>query len=71
MDSKYYATGPGFAGFVVTFALVVALVLLVRSLSKHLRKVRLDAAQREAAALRVEDGNGGGDVVAGPTGDGQ
>lgn len=71
MDSKYYAIGPGFAGFVVTFALVLALVLLVRSLTKHLRKVRLDAAEREAAALRVEDGDGGGDVVAREAGDGQ
>ena len=35
-----FSGGPGFLAFVVTFALVVALILLVRSLSSHLRKVR-------------------------------
>lgn len=95
MDSKYYATGPGFAGFVVTFAIAVALILLYRSMSRHLRKVRLEAARDEAAAAGpdaqaqgaqapdaqaqaattlgrgVEDGDGGGDVVADPPGNGQ
>lgn len=32
--------GPGFLAFVATFAVVAATVLLMRSLSKHLRKVR-------------------------------
>jgi hypothetical protein len=31
---------PGWAGFVVTFLLAVAVILLVRSMTKHLRKVR-------------------------------
>lgn len=30
---------PGFAGFLVVFALAVATVLLIRSMVKHLRKV--------------------------------
>jgi len=78
---EYYEIGPGFAGFVATFAIAIALVLLFRSMSRHLRKVRRDqmeqeAARREASAGgaptpaqsspsgRVEDGDGGGDVVA-------
>jgi hypothetical protein len=31
---------PGFAGFLVMFLLAVATVLLIRSMVKHLRKVR-------------------------------
>lgn len=31
---------PGVAGFLVTFALALATVLLIRSMVKHLRKVR-------------------------------
>ena len=40
--------GPGLGGFLVTFFMAVALVLLVRSMVKHLRKVRYspDPAQR-------------------------
>ncbi len=81
MDTAYYEIGPGFAGFVATFAIAIALVLLFRSMSRHLRKVRRDElAQEEARRVasaergsspaesassgRVEDGNGGGDVVA-------
>lgn len=41
--------GPGFLGFVVTFALAAACVLLFRSLTRHLRKVRRDA-ERQADA---------------------
>ncbi|WP_062519715.1 hypothetical protein [Demequina silvatica] len=44
-----FTGGPGFLAFVVTFSLVAAGVLLFRSLSKHLRKVRAQAA-RDAAA---------------------
>ncbi len=43
-----FTGGPGFLAFVVTFGLVVAGVLLFLSLSRHLRKVRAQAA-REAA----------------------
>ncbi len=50
--------GPGFVGFVVTFALAVACILLFRSMSKHLRKVRHDAASGAV------DGEADGDVVA-------
>jgi hypothetical protein len=32
--------GPGLPGFLVMFGLAVALLLLVRSMAKHLRKVR-------------------------------
>ena len=31
---------PGFAGFVTVFLLAVATILLIRSMVKHLRKVR-------------------------------
>ena len=85
---SYYEIGPGFAGFVATFAIAIALVLLFRSMSRHLRKVRHDElAQQEAlraasagsaasaaetaSSGRVEDGNGGGDVVTHEADDGQ
>ena len=35
-----FSGGPGFLAFVATFALVGGAILLFRSLSKHLRKVR-------------------------------
>lgn len=35
-----FTGGPGFLAFVATFVLVVGAVLLSRSLTKHLRKVR-------------------------------
>ena len=47
--------GPGFVGFVVTFALAVACILLFRSMSKHLRKVRHHASS--GAIDRQADGN--------------
>jgi hypothetical protein len=34
------SVGPGLAGFLVMFALAIAVVLLVRSMVGHLRKVR-------------------------------
>ncbi len=81
MDPKYYEIGPGWAAFVATFALTVAVILLFRSLNKHLRKLRLEAAKRvdarpagptnTASGLRVEDRDGSGDVVAREPGDGQ
>lgn len=86
MDTQdYYSVGPGFLGFVATFFMAVALVLLYMSMRKHLRKVRRDAqlaeqARADAAAGkapkipparsgRVEDGEGRGDVVADESGD--
>jgi hypothetical protein len=55
--------GPGFVGFVVTFALTVACILLFRSMSKHLRKVRHDA---RSGAI---DGEADGNVVTNERGD--
>jgi len=81
MDPNYYDIGPGWAAFVATFALAFAVILLARSLTKHLRKVRLEAANRQATAgsvaerpssgLSVEDRDRGGDVVAREAGDGE
>ncbi|SEJ35452.1 hypothetical protein [Demequina mangrovi] len=85
MDSDFTG-GPGFLAFVVTFALVAAGVLLFRSLSKHLRKVRAKDAReaREADAAvtgeaegpepgsgDAEGGERGGDEVTGEPGDRQ
>jgi len=79
-NPDYYAIGPGWAAFVATFALALAVIFLARSLNKHLRKVRLEAASSVQAAapaarpesgLSVEDRDGGGDVVARETGDGE
>lgn len=86
MDTQdYYSVGPGFLGFVATFFMAVALVLLYMSMRKHLRKVRRDEqlaeqARADAAAGktprvpparsdRVEDRDGRGDVVADESGD--
>lgn len=79
MDPNYYDIGPGWAAFVATFALTIAVIVLFRSLNKHLRKVRLEAAARVETAkpsgptsgLSVEDRDGGGDVVAREAGDGE
>jgi len=86
MDSNFYDIGPGWAAFVATFLLTVAVILLFRSLNKHLRKVRLKAASaadaratgattngaaQRGSVLSVEDGDRRGDVVAGETGDGE
>lgn len=51
--------GPGFVGFLATFALTLMVILLMRSLTGHLRKVR-----RDERALAAVDGDAGGDVVA-------
>ncbi|MDN4475614.1 hypothetical protein QQX09_07085 [Demequina sp. SYSU T00192] len=78
-----FTGGPGFLAFVVTFGLVVAGVLLFLSLSKHLRKVRAQAAreaaerEQDAAASSPDDTgsgdgegrDGGGDEVTGEPGD--
>jgi len=81
MDSNFYDIGPGWAAFVATFLLTVAVILLFRSLNKHLRKLRLKAASAadartnvvttKGSVLSVEDGDRRGDVVAGETGDGE
>jgi hypothetical protein len=55
--------GPGFLGFIVTFALTVACILLFRSMARHLRKVR------HQAASGAVDGEADGDVVAHERGD--
>lgn len=65
MDPRYNEIGPGFLGFVATFALAIALIVVGWSLNKHLRKVRLEAAATQKdRLLSVEDGDRGGDVVA-------
>lgn len=72
-----FTGGPGFAGFVATFVMVVAAILLFRSLGKHLRKVRTHppaegppaAPRGEAPSAGPEDGDGGGDEVTGEAGD--
>lgn len=72
MDPNYYEIGPGFAGFVVAFVMAVAVIIIYRSMSKHLRKVRMD--EQQAARERgsgAEDGDRGGDVVADEASDGQ
>jgi len=79
MDSNFYDIGPGWAAFVATFLLATAVILLARSLNKHLRKLRLraaseaeaQAAARKGSTLGVEDGDGGGNVVADESGDGE
>ncbi|NYI42302.1 hypothetical protein BKA03_002421 [Demequina lutea] len=80
MSPNYYDIGPGWPAFVATFALALAVILLSRSLNKHLRKVRFEAANRAqasasaarpASGVNAEDRDGGGDVVARETDDGE
>ncbi len=80
MSPNYYDIGPGWAAFVATFALTVVVIVLFRSLNKHLRKVRLEAAKNAEAAANaarpesgpgIEDRDGGGDVVARESSDGE
>ncbi len=49
--------GPGFTAFLVMFALAIAVLVLIRSMTHHLRKVRYgpDPADRDGA-----DGADGG-----------
>ena len=50
--------GPGFLGFIVTFALAAACIILFRSMTAHLRKVR------HRATSGAVNGQADGDVVA-------
>lgn len=74
-DPEFYQVGPGFWGFLATFVMAVGVILIYRSLTKHLRKVRRDEerAQEELRRrnLGSQDGDGGGDVVTGEPRDGQ
>ncbi len=57
-----FTGGPGLLAFIATFALVGAAILLFRSLSKHLRKVRThppaDARAKAADDAAAGDGEG-------------
>jgi hypothetical protein len=56
--------GPGLLGFIVTFALALACIVLFRSMTGHLRKVT------HRAASGAVDGQADGDVVADEGGNG-
>ncbi|MCH8612158.1 hypothetical protein [Arsenicicoccus dermatophilus] len=66
----YNQIGPGFAAFVVVFALALAVWFLGRSMTKHLRTVRyaeaLEQQREQEAAPSV--GDRPGDGPAGATG---
>jgi len=51
---------PGFAGFMTVFLLAVVTVLLIRSMTKHMRKVKFLADERD------RDEQPGGSGAAGP-----
>ena len=60
-----FSGGPGFLAFVVTFALVVAMIVLFRSLSTHLRKVRTHPPEADdSQSTGVEKDDGTSDEVA-------
>lgn len=74
-DPQYYQVGPGFWGFLATFVMALGVIVIYRSLTKHLRKIRRDE-ERAQEDLRLknsgaEDRDGGGDVVARESGDGE
>jgi len=69
-----FTGGPGFAGFVATFVMVVAAVLLFRSMGKHLRKVRTHPPDDEPPAAPEGDALSGspeGDAPSGSPEDGE
>ncbi len=66
--SSDFAGGPGFMPFVVTFLLVLAGILLFRSLSKHLRKVRAQEAREAEARASAEEAGPSGDAEGGERG---
>jgi hypothetical protein len=75
VEPNYNQIGPGFWGFLATFIMALAIIVIYWSLTKHLRKIRRDTErQREAPtqkASRAEDDESGGDVVARESGDGE
>ncbi|WP_152650351.1 hypothetical protein [Demequina aestuarii] len=50
-----FTGGPGLLAFIATFTMVLAAVLLFRSLSKHLRKVRTHPPEGGAPTARRAD----------------
>jgi hypothetical protein len=58
---------PGFAGFLVVFLLALATIVLIRSMTKHLRAVRYSPDPAEAAPRSADRDRGHrqgtGDVV--------
>ena len=74
-DPQYYEIGPGFWGFLATFVMALAVIIIYRSLTKHLRKIRRDE-ERAQEELRMknsgsEDRDGGGDVGTRESDDGE
>lgn len=59
------AVTPGMAGFVVAFLMALALIVLIRSMSKHLRRVEARTAEDKA---RAEIAAGAGDAAEGADG---
>jgi hypothetical protein len=56
---------PGFAGFAVVFLLAIATIVLIRSMTRHLRQANFSAEPSDPADLgQVGDhGQSAGDVV--------
>ncbi len=74
-DPNFYQVGPGFWGFLATFVMALAVIVIYRSLTKHLRKIRRDEERAQEERRRKnsgsEDGDRGGDVVTGEPDDGE
>lgn len=51
-----FSGGPGFLAFMATLLLVVGVVVLLRSLSKHLRKVRVNPPAEESPGSEATTG---------------
>ena len=63
--TSVFRDGPGFLAFVVTFGMVAAAIVLFRSLSAHLRKVRTHPPE----SVGIEEDDGTRDEVADEPGD--
>lgn len=65
MSPEYYEVGPGFLGFVVSFALALALWLLYRSMTKKVRRQKAqERVDAEAGTARPAQGESSADSPA-------
>lgn len=57
-----YEVTPGLLGFVVTFAVAIVFLFLVRSFNKNMRKVNLNERRRQEAAARAAEAEAGAET---------
>jgi len=68
MSQQYYDVGPGFWGFVVVFCLAIAVWLLSRSLTRKVRRQKLEEERQATPGIGQADA-GAADAGAGDAAD--